>query len=151
MRRWLSIVALIVSAGAEPVSAQSPELPPPIKRAVNSFAHEHAICAAYYAVAAKCLSASNDMEMRDKISKVGSGFISRGREYTKVAGLRDETFGARMEMAAKQMSSTMGDDCSNISLVLNEHALSCKALFEEPEKRIDALMNEMVTRDREGR
>lgn len=107
---------------------------------MNELAHEHSICVAYYVVAQKCFGDKADDELKGRIKTTGIEILSRAREYGREAGLDPNVAAARTEMAAIEMTRTMSNNCSNISLVMNKHAYACKSLSEDPVARFEQIL-----------
>lgn len=144
MRGCISVLLLSVMALASSYASSEEEvLSPTLLRATNNFAHEHATCVAYYAISAKCLASNGNDELQEKTSSIAIEAIKRGKDWTRTAKLKPETFTARIEMEAQQMRESMDGECRNISIILAKHAMSCKLLLESPQKRVKALMEEL--------
>jgi hypothetical protein len=99
---------------------------------MNNLAHEHAICVSYYAIAQGCFGPKLDEKAKASVQASGAEAITRGKQYTTEAGLLPETFMARIKMASDQQTKALQQNCSNISLLLAEHAEQCKSLLEDP-------------------
>ncbi|MCJ2127345.1 hypothetical protein [Methylobacterium sp. E-045] len=150
MPRWLQVALTLVLFTA-PAKAEEPPLSPTLIRVFNNFAHEHATCAAYMIVASKCFQTDKDPTLRERLATVGSAAITRGQEWTARAKLKPETFVARIQIDTQQMVTKLESNCSNISLLLAEHAAPCKLLIDDPDKRIETLTDEVMAKEAQGR
>lgn len=144
---WLLITLVFFIGSASVASAQEGQRSPAYYRAMNNLAHEHAECAAYYAIATKCFGPKLDDTTRTSATEAGIAAITRGTQYTAEARLKPETFMARMKMSAGSQAKLMGDNCSNISLVMVSFAERCKALLEDPVPTFERYLDQALAEE----
>lgn len=134
-RRWKVRWALIAPAIlAAPIYAQ--ESSPEWTRAMNNLAHEYITCAAYFSIVAIAGENSGDGELAESYNKVAAQAIENAQMVGDEAGLLPEAHGARLDMAIKQMSEAIGQNTSNIAILMNEHSDACIETIENLEARI---------------
>lgn len=112
---------------------------PEYRQAMNNLAHEHAICVAFYIIGGACFKDKADAQTREHLKKISTSMLELAAMFTKEARLKRETLSARLEMAGKEQRKDINDDCGNISILLNKHGESCKALSEDPVSRFEKL------------
>lgn len=141
----------LLPATAAIVTAEPEKLTPFAKRALGSLAREHAMCAAYTAVASKCMSQDEDQSLRHRARAASSEYYTRGQELARTAGLEPDALMSQAKQTAEQITTLLESHCINMPRVLQEHAQRCDRLMESPEERAAELMSEMRTRERQGR
>jgi hypothetical protein len=57
-------------------------------------------------------------------------FVDRSLKMGRAIGLSEKALAARLEIAQQGMYSEMENNCTNVSVLLQQHAKQCKFLFE---------------------
>jgi len=60
--------------------------------------------------------------------------------YSRIAGLKDEAFMARLNLTMAAMKAWISNSCTNISILIERYGDRCKPLIEHPEQRQGELL-----------
>jgi hypothetical protein len=114
------------------------------QRIGNNFSHENLICGVYHSLVMRC-AANRDPkdEIVEKYRQTSMTFIERSVSVGKVVGLSEKALTARMEMAQQEMMSDIENTCTNISVLLQKHAMQCKRLYEDGPKSFTDELNKV--------
>lgn len=130
MKRLTTIAALAVfslssAQAAEPLNAVELDT-------ANNMAHEHLICAAYVTIVSACLIQKNPNDpLAARYKQYNSALLERGFLIGEIATVSFNASKARFEMARASMMKEIENNCSNVSILLQQHAEKCVALYNE--------------------
>jgi hypothetical protein len=104
-------------------------------RIANNFSHENLICGVYHSLVSQC-AANRDPkdELVERYRQTSMTFIERAVKVGRVIGLSEKALSARVEIAQQGMLSEIENTCTNISVLLQQHAQQCKRLYEDGPK-----------------
>lgn len=112
-----------------------------LRRALNNFSHENMTCGAYYGLVSVCLQRD---PKGDSVSTTYAEemqiFNKRGIDTGKLAGLSDKALLARSQIEVEEMKSEVDNNCSNLAILLQKHAKTCKALMENGPAQLQAMI-----------
>jgi hypothetical protein len=137
MRKVTALSALVTLA-AFPAAAQDPKA---MQQKLNNLAHEHLICAAYANISAVCLiqkNGENDPAGQHYKELTGT-LMERGFQIGGIAGVSFNASKARFEMANQEMMEKIEKNCSNFSILMQEHLDACVSLYNEGPARLRAI------------
>jgi hypothetical protein len=129
MLRWSLLLALFVSTAH--AASPTPE------QIINNVAQEMAECAAYFGVVSVALENSNEPVKAEAFKKFMYDALNKAAIATKEAGLKEETVGARYNLAIKDMSERIGKNTSNISILMGDYDGRCIEAMTDVNKRIE--------------
>jgi hypothetical protein len=128
MRLWSWLLAGMCVSAAHAASA-TPE------RIINEVAFEMAECAAYFAICSVAMENSPDLAAG--FEKYGDEALRKALVTTRKAGLKDETVVARYDMALQEMGDRIGNNKSNISILVADYDDRCIDAMTDTNKRIE--------------
>lgn len=140
-------------AGASERAEAKPIASPDTKRqetirAINNFAHEHAICFAYYTVGAECLATdTKSKDLSQKFRESAAAAYKYALGYGDVIGLSQKTLLARARMALEGMLDDMDKNCLNISVIAAKYGRTCRSLLENQSDALDRFLSDTWERD----
>ena len=109
-------------------------------RAANNLAHEHMICASYSMIVASCLIEKNKTDPTgERYKELGGTFIERGVRIGDIAGVSVKASEARLKVASQSMLEEIENNCSNISILMQNHMKACLTLHNEGPNRLRAI------------
>ncbi|HUW74540.1 MAG TPA: hypothetical protein VMW05_11055 [Methyloceanibacter sp.] len=129
MRKHLLTAALLASAASAHAA--------PTEQVFNNMSHEMIECAVYYSIVVVAVTKANKTDTAHKYQQASDKALGLASKYGDAAGLKQETSVARYKMSAKAMRQQIGDDLSNISILMGEHHELCGAALENPEGRFE--------------
>ena len=111
-------------------------------RIANNFSHENnLICGVYHSLVAQCVE---NRDPNDPLAKTyrqtSTAFTERALKLGQLIGLSEKALIARVQIAQQDMFSEIENTCTNISVLLQQHAKQCKRLFEDGPKSFGAEM-----------
>ncbi len=62
----------------------------------------------------------------------------------KHAGLKDNQMVARTKIQMTKLQAQTGNDCDNISVLLNRYGESCKAIAKHPQAAFQRALNQVI-------
>jgi hypothetical protein len=125
----LPMIVLATSLAASDAASQDAQ------EVFNNMAAETIQCAAYYTITSVALEASDKHDLAQQYEKVSAQALGHAGIVTKEAGLKEETVGARYKIAVDEMMSRIGQDTSNISILMADYDKLCIEVMNDPEKR----------------
>jgi len=81
-------------------------------------------------------------EMKKNTEKSRDLALDRLHEAGKLAGLSEKATLARVDLAMKSVMDDTDKNCVNISVILNKYGEFCKALLENPSRKLEELTNQ---------
>ena len=126
--------------------AQADESRPPDKSFADNLSSEYATCAAYYTVMVGALTHSGESELADQYSKNGSVAFDYALEFAKdnrTEEMANSVTTSRFTLYAEGMMKEIGNDASNVSILLNQYAYRCKEALEDPESFAKKILAEI--------
>jgi hypothetical protein len=107
------------------------------KEVANNVSEEYVACAAYYMIACEGVRRSGDPKTAAKLEETRDialeyAVISAKEGRTKE--MAEKVTLARLELNVKSMRDQIGNDISNISILINKHSARCKEIMEKPDK-----------------
>ena len=151
MSKRLAAAALIAALAMTGPKARAAE--DPANRIANNFSHENLICGVYHSLVMQC-AANRDPkdEIVEKYRQTSMTFIERSVKVGQAIGLSEKAISARMEIAQQGMMSEIENTCTNISVLLQQHAQQCKRLYEDGPKsftdQLDRVEAEILRRQK---
>ena len=127
MKNVSAIVALLAWTTAA-VSQQSEQV-------FNNMANELAECAAYFGVVSIVMENSKKTEQAKAWEKQRDKALEFAAMVTKEADLKQETVGARFNMAVEDMIKRIDKNTSNISVLMVDYNDRCIEAMTDPKKR----------------
>jgi hypothetical protein len=104
-------------------------------RIANNFSHENLICGVYHSLVSQCVTKRDPNDpLAETYRQTSTAFIGRSVKIGRAIGLSEKALTARVEIAQQGMLSEIENTCTNISVLLQQHAKQCKRLFEDGEK-----------------
>ncbi len=98
-------------------------------RAINNMAHDLAICSAYFTV----ISEMPQLATGVKEQYSTAGFVT----YSASTALTNKNSAtARLDLAVKEMLTTLDGKAENWSILIHSHRDKCKELLENPDARM---------------
>jgi hypothetical protein len=99
------------------------------------FSHENLICGVYNSLVAQCVE---NRDPNDPLAKTyrqtSTAFTERAVKIGQAIGLSEKALMARVQIAQDGMYSETESTCTNIAVLLRQHAKQCKRLLEDGEK-----------------
>jgi hypothetical protein len=133
-----ALVTCFLAVAIAPAAGQDAAV---LKKRLNNFAHENTTCGVYYTFVSVCLGKDRPGNEAARQYLVASEtFFERALKTGKLAGVSDKAQAARASIAADDMRSEMDGDCTNISVLLQKHAKSCKSLFEDGPAQLNSFL-----------
>ncbi len=99
------------------------------ERAINNIAHDFAICSAYFTI----ISGMPQLPAKDKENYTEAGFAMYA---ASIALTNKNAATARLEMAVKEMLTTLDGKAENWSVLIHSYLDKCKQLSENPDARM---------------
>jgi hypothetical protein len=140
MLRFLSAVATSLSLVV--VHAQAAESTA-VRLAYNYMSQDMTTCTVFYMLSGKCLGKDNP-ELSEQIEKTASVMANLAVLTGKHAGLEDNALVARTKIQMTKLQAQTGNDCDNISVLLNRYGESCKALARYPQAAFQRALNQVI-------
>ena len=138
---------LIITISLIPLSVFAIEEDEIAKEVADNVSSEFATCAAYFAIVSEAVSRSGDKDISNQYKSIQETAMSYALISAKV-GRTDEMAQkvslARFSMFLQGMGEDMGKDISNISILSNKYAFTCKNAMEKPEKLMEDIQNKVV-------
>jgi hypothetical protein len=103
----------------------------------NQVSEEAAECFAYYMITKQCAPETATPAELDKVLSFASAASLLAIRYGKSAGMSDDAILARSTLAIQNVGSTIQGKCVNFSILMLKHLNACKALLENPERRVE--------------
>ena len=119
----------------------------PDKSFADNLSSEYATCAAYYTVMVGALTHSGESELADQYSRNGSVAFDYALEFAKdnrTEEMANSVTTSRFTMYAEGMMKEIGNDASNVSILLNQYAYRCKEALEDPERFAKKILAEIL-------
>lgn len=112
-----------------------------LKQRINNFSHENTVCGVYYTVVGVCLGKDrpNDAAAKQYLTSSNT-FFERAGQTGHLAGVSAKAIEARTTIATEEMKEQIDDNCSNIAVLLQKYAKTCKVLIENAAERLDKMM-----------
>ena len=111
-------------------------------RIANNFSHENLICEVYHSLVAQCVANRDPNDpLAASYRKTSAAFVERSVKVGQAIGLSEKALSARVEIAQQGMFSEIENTCTNISVLLQQHAKQCKRLLEDGEKSFTDELN----------
>ena len=142
--RRIALVLTLALGSAQAANAQDGALAlnrKAMQQEFNNLAHEHLICAAYANIVAVCMIQKNGEKdpTGQRYQEVSGALMERGFRIGEVAGVSFNASKARFEMANQEMMEKTEKNCSNISILMQEHMDACVTLYKEGPDRLRAI------------
>src|SRR5262245_13600846 len=139
MLRLSIIVAALSLLGANVQAAESTA----VALAYKYMSQDMTTCTVFYMLSGKCLGKDNP-ELSEQIEKAASVMANLAVLTGKHAGLKDNAMVARTKIQMTKLQAQAGNDCANISVLLNRYGESCKALASHPEDSFQRVLNQVM-------
>ncbi len=133
----LSFVLLCLWANATDLSESEK------KQVMDNLSHEYTTCSAYYTTAAAAATLSGDKKKGTELLNASSAAMERAGITAQHGRSRDmaiQVVTARYGIETKRMDSEIGNDVSNISLLIAKYGDRCTMVMHDE----DALIEEWV-------
>lgn len=127
IRLWSWFLAGLLVSAAHAAS-------PPSERTIDEVAFETAECAAYFAICSVAME--NQPDLAEGFKRYADDALKKALIATKEAGLDEETVSVHYEMALKNMSDRIGNDTSNMSMLMVDYDERCIDAMTDVNKRI---------------
>ena len=128
-----AIIAGFVVAIATPSAAQQK----PLERrlALQNAIDEYVLCSSFYVISAQCVrnNPSHQPSLAARLAAAGDKAYAAAIQIAKGIGMKPEAFAAKTRMINRDHLSTVSSDCANISILVERHLETCKALLDDPE------------------
>jgi hypothetical protein len=132
-----AVIAALILTGSE-VRAVEDE----VDRIANNFSHENLICGVYHSQVSQCIANRNPNDpLAETYRPTSTAFVERSVKVGQAIGLSEKALAARVEIAQQGMLSEIESTCTNIAVLLQQHAQQCKRLLEDGEKSFTDEMN----------
>ena len=129
------MIAAISTSYAEPTPAQ--------QLAAGNFIDDSLECAAYF------LNAASAFETRDEgkltavsYKEMAHIMVTSALTLAPAAGIKLEAVTAKLSLFSEDQRTAIDASAANISILFQRHSKMCKALLDEPEERMKALLAE---------
>src|SRR6516165_9647875 len=133
--RRIALVLILALGSAQATRAQDGAfaLNRKAMQEANNLGHEHQICAAYANIVAVCMIQKNGEKdpTGQRYQEVSGALMERGFRIGEIAGVSFNASKARFEMANQEMMEKTEKNCSNISILMQEHMDACVTLHNE--------------------
>ena len=130
MRLWPWLMAGVYVSTAHAAS-------PRPEQVTNEVAFELAECAAYFAIFSVAMENSNNPDLAQGFKQYGDDALGKAVIATKKAGLKGETVTARYDMALQEMADRIGNNTSNLSILMADYDDRCIDAMTNVNKRIE--------------
>jgi hypothetical protein len=130
MRLWPWFLAGVCVSPAHAASP-SPE------QVTNEVTFELAECAAYFAICSAAMENSNNPDLAQGFKKYRDDALGKALIATKKARLKGETVTARYDMALQEMADRIGNNTSNLSILMADYDDRCIDAMTNVNKRIE--------------
>jgi hypothetical protein len=97
----------------------------------------------FYMLSSKCLG-KNNPELSEQIEKAASVMANLAVLTGKHAGLRDSAMVAQTKIQMTKLQAQTGNDCGNISVLLNRYGESCKAMAKHPQAAFQRALDQAM-------
>ena len=140
MHRFLPAVAASMSLVVVNVQAGESTA---VRLAYNNMSQDMTTCTVFYMLSGKCLGKDNP-ELSERIEEAASVMANLAVLTGKHAGLQDNALVARTKIQMTKLQAQTGNDCDNISVLLNRYGESCKALASHPQTAFQRALNQVI-------
>jgi len=142
----LTFTRVAISAALTLMATEAKAVEDEVTRVANNFSHENLMCGVYHSLVAQCLTNRDQNDpLAESYRQTSMTFTKRAVEVGQLIGLSEKALSARVQIAQQGMHSEIENTCTNISVLLQQHAKQCKRLLEDGPKtfgdemdRIDA-------------
>jgi hypothetical protein len=140
MLRLLQTVAVSLSLAV--VNAQAADSTA-VRMAYNYMSQDMTTCTVFYMLSGKCLGKDNP-ELSEQIEKAASKMANLAVLTGKHAGLDDDALVARTNSKMAKMQAQTGQNCDNISVLLDRYGESCKSLASHPQDAFQRVLSRVM-------
>jgi hypothetical protein len=143
-----AVIAALILIGPEARAVEDEA-----NRFANNFSHENLICGVYHSLVAQCVANRDPNDpLAETYRQTSMAFIERSVKVGRAIGLSEKALTARVEIAQQGMRSEIENTCTNISVLLQQHAKQCKRLLEDGQKsftdQLDRIEAEILRRQK---
>lgn len=103
----------------------------------NQVSEEASECFAYYTVAKQCAPQNATQAELDKVQSFANAASLLAIMYGKFAGMSDEAILARSTLKLQNENGAIEGKCVNFSILMLKYLDACKALLENPKRRVE--------------
>jgi hypothetical protein len=133
----IAIAAVITGfLGASPRIGRADEL----QYKISSYSMELTQCYGYYSMVSHCAQVSNEPVLAKKTADIAGSLLPLIYQSGKAGGLLDSALLGRIQMVIDSIKSDMASSCVNIATIYAKYSTSCKALVENPQRRLKAML-----------
>lgn len=126
----MAVIAALMLTGPEARSVEDEAT-----RIANNFSHENLICGVYHSLVAQCVANRDPNDpLAETYRQTSTKFTERAVKIGQAIGLSEKALIARVQIAQEGMYSEIESTCTNIAVLLRQHAKQCKRLLEDGEK-----------------
>jgi hypothetical protein len=140
MLRFLAVVAASLSLVV--VDAQAADSTA-VRLAYNYMSQDMTTCTVFYMLSSKCLG-KNNPELSEQIEKAASVMANLAVLTGKHAGLKDSAMVAQTKIQMTKLQAQTGNDCGNISVLLNRYGETCKAMAKHPQAAFQRALDQAM-------
>lgn len=118
------------------------------KHALSQFSDELAFCYAYSQIISRCLGAprsahdSANLTLSQQYAAEAKTLRRLAFLFSESAGRADDATSAFMDRVTRNVMQRTGQNCANVTTVVNEHGKECQQLAEHPNDRLEMLLNQ---------
>ncbi len=130
-----------------PLSVYATEADEISKEVADNVSSEFASCAAYFAIISEAVARPGDKEMSmqyKNIQETAMNYALTSAKTGRTSEMAQKVAVARFGMFLQGMGEDMGKDMSNISILSNKYAFTCKKAMEKPDKLIEDIHNDVM-------
>jgi len=138
-------LAVLTLAGLMMFCEARAEVPEAAVRYANNFSHENLTCGVHHHLVSHCTSNRDPKDhLVETYRQTSLEFIQRAVTVGKIIGTSNKALEAKMEIAKQGMMADIENNCINISVLLQKHAMQCKRLFEDGPKAYSDAMDRLL-------
>ena len=131
MRSTVFAAMLILVITCSPAMAQSNG--ENMRWAANNTSHDCIVCSVFFHATAECVRREpNRAALAADYASIGDRLALAAIEYAALAGIKQNTINARIDMAKQDVQQKTDSSCANFSVLIAEYARQCNHLAKDP-------------------
>lgn len=146
------LLSIAVAVGFSSLANAQERLPPPVQLGVANFVDELIDCSVYFLIAAHGLESRHDGAQPSSQSstkayrKSADRLLQHAFVAGKLVGIMPAALQAKMELQSESQRNAIGGSMANISILIAKFHKPCLAINQNPDHRMNALVDK-ATRD----
>lgn len=146
MRHEMYKIAAVLFIFSLPIytNAQTKDVNVAARYAQANLINDFIECASFYAIISQ---GEIPLARREKYENLASRIISVSVVLAESIDMKKEAVISKLQLHNKKMGESIGFDGINISILQNKYDDFCKILMEDPEKRLEYWVIELVSKE----